>query len=88
MIQRVAGVVGGKAPQRAAPRLAVLAGARALRLKERLLGSKPPVTSQILQLAARYMWYSSSKADRELDWRAGPVDPGIAAAWAQLQGTD
>ena len=88
LIQRVAGVVGGTAPRRAAPRSLVLAGARALRLKERLLGAKPPVTSQILQLAARYMWYSSAKADRELDWRAGPVDPGIAAAWAQLQAAD
>ena len=63
----------------------MLAGARALRLKERVLGSRPPVTSQILQLAARYMWYSSAKADRELDWRAGPLDPGIQAAWDQLR---
>jgi hypothetical protein len=31
------------------------------------------------------MWYSSAKADRELDWRAGPVTPGIEAAWRQIQ---
>jgi dihydroflavonol-4-reductase len=85
LIQRIAKAVGGKAPRRAAPRGLVLAGACALRLKERCFGSRPPVTSQILQLAARYMHYSSEKADRELDWRAGSVDPGIAAAWAQLQ---
>ncbi|MEC7725884.1 MAG: NAD-dependent epimerase/dehydratase family protein [Planctomycetota bacterium] len=85
LIQRIAQVVGGRAPQRAAPRALVRAGALALRVKERCLGSRPPVTSQILQLAARYMWYSSEKAARELDWRAGPVDAGIAAAWAQIQ---
>ncbi|MEC8252696.1 MAG: NAD-dependent epimerase/dehydratase family protein [Planctomycetota bacterium] len=85
LIQRIAQVVGGRAPQRAAPRALVRAGALALRVKERCLGSRPPVTSQILQRAARYMWYSSEKAARELGWRAGPVDPGIAAAWAQIQ---
>ena len=85
LLERIARVVGGTAPRRVAPRRLVLAGARALRIKERVLGSRPPVTSQILQLAARYMWYSSAKADRELDWRAGPLDPGIQAAWDQLR---
>ncbi|MCK5945014.1 MAG: NAD-dependent epimerase/dehydratase family protein [Planctomycetes bacterium] len=85
LLSRVAAAVGGKAPKRTAPRSVVLAGARALRLRERVFGSRPPVTSQILQLAARHMWFSSAKADRELDWRAGPVDPGIRAAWSDLR---
>ncbi|MFN3243552.1 MAG: NAD-dependent epimerase/dehydratase family protein [Planctomycetota bacterium] len=85
LLERIAAVVGGRAPRRVAPRSMVLAGARALRMKERMFGSRPPVTSQILQLAARHMWYSSAKADRELDWRAGPVTPGIEAAWRQIQ---
>ncbi len=85
LLQRIARVVGGTPPRRTAPRRLVLASARALRLKERVVGSKPPVTSQILELAARHMWFSSAKADRELDWRAGPVDPGIQAAWNQLR---
>lgn len=86
LIRRIAKVVGGAAPRRAAPRGLLRAGAHALRLKERLLGSRPPVTSQVMDLAARYMWYSSAKADRELDWRAGAVDPGIRSAWEQIQG--
>jgi len=88
LLQRIAGIVGGTAPRRAAPRWLLRASARALRLKERVFGSRPPVTSEIVQVAARYMWYSSAKADRELDWRAGPVDPGIRAAWAQIQGSN
>ena len=88
LIQRIASIVGGRAPRRAAPRPLVAAGARILSLKEHLLGSKPPVTSEILRLAGRFMYYSSAKADRELDWRAGPVDPGIRSAWAQLQAAD
>lgn len=85
LIQRIAAIVGGRAPRRAAPRALVAAGASMLAWRERLFGSRPPVTSQILRLAGRYMYFSSAKADRELDWRAGRVDPGIQSAWAQLQ---
>ena len=56
-----------------------------MRLKERWFGSRPPVTSDVLQLAQRFLWYSSQKAERELGWRAGPVDAGIDAAWRELQ---
>lgn len=85
LLARIARIVGGRAPRRRAPRAAVLAAARALAWKERLTGSRPPLTSAILRLAARFLWYSSEKAARELDWRAGPVDPGIAAAWRDVQ---
>ena len=74
--------------KRTAARSLVRASARALHMKERLLGSKPPITSQILRLAGLHMWYSSAKADRELNWRAGRVDAGIAAAWHEINATD
>ncbi len=85
LMRRIATIVGGAAPRRAAPRWLVERAADALALKERLFGSRPPVTSQILRLASRFLWYSSEKAARELDWRAGSVDNGIAAAWRELQ---
>ena len=85
LLQRIAEVVGGRAPRRTIGRTPVLLAARALRLRERLFGSRAPITSQILQISARYMWFSSEKAARELDWRAGPVTPGIEAAWAELR---
>lgn len=84
LLQRIAKAVGGHAPKRTAPRSLLLLASRLLRLKERLFGSKPPITSEIVRLAALYMWYSSDKAERELDWRAGPVDAGIAAAWREI----
>jgi hypothetical protein len=61
-----------------------LTAARALRLKERWLGSRPPVTSDVLQIAARFLWVDSDKAARELGWRAGPFEPGLHAAWREL----
>jgi dihydroflavonol-4-reductase len=88
LLQRIAKAVGGKAPKRTAARSLIRASARALRLKERLLGSRPPITSEIMQLAGLHMWYSSAKAERELQWRAGSVDAGIEAAWAELRATD
>lgn len=85
LLARIAAIVGGSAPARTVPRWLVRGAATALRAKERLLGSRPPVTSEILQLASRLLWYSSAKAERELGWRAGSVDAGIAAAWRELQ---
>lgn len=86
LLERIAIVIGGRAPKRTISRSLVLAAARMLRVKERITGSKPPVTSQILTLAARYMWFASHKAERELHWRAGSVDAGIEAAWRSGQG--
>jgi dihydroflavonol-4-reductase len=85
LLARIARIVGGRAPRRTASRRLLRAAAMALRLKERLFGSTPPVTSEVLQLAGRFLWYSSAKAERELGWRAGAVDPGIEAAWQELR---
>jgi hypothetical protein len=63
----------------------VQAAATALRWKERCLGSRPPLTSDVLTLATKFQWYDAGKAARELGWRAGPVDAGIAAAWREVQ---
>jgi dihydroflavonol-4-reductase len=87
LLQRVARIVGARAPARAVPRRMVEAAARALAYKERLFGSRPPLTSEILRLAGRFQWFTSQKAEREFGWRAGTVDAGIAAAWRELQGS-
>ena len=81
LLQRVAAIVGVRAPHRTAARSLVSAAARTLAAKERLFGSRPPVTSEILRLSQRFLWFSSAKAERELGWRPGSVDPGIEAAW-------
>ncbi|MEZ6036215.1 MAG: NAD-dependent epimerase/dehydratase family protein [Planctomycetota bacterium] len=88
LLERIARVIGGTAPRRTVPRWLMLVGAAALRAKERCFGSKAPLTSEVLRLGARFLWYSSAKAERELDWRAGPVDPGIRAAWDELRASD
>ncbi len=88
LLWRVAQIVGAKAPRRVAPAGLVRLAAATLAAKERLFGSRPPLTSQILRLAPRFLWCTSDKAERELGWRAGSVDRGIAAAWDELRTTD
>ncbi|MFN9333935.1 MAG: hypothetical protein ACK6D1_15215, partial [Planctomycetota bacterium] len=86
LLARIAAVVGGAPPRRTAPRALVRTAATALRWWERCRGSRPPLTSDVLTLATKFLWYDAGKAARELGWRAGPVDAGIAAAWRELQG--
>jgi dihydroflavonol-4-reductase len=85
LFARIATVVGGRAPRLGTPALAVRAATVALRMKERLFGSRPPLTSEVLALAPRFLWYSSEKARRELGYQPGPVDPGIRASWEWMQ---
>ncbi len=85
LLQRVARIVGARAPTRTVPRSIVRMAATALAAKELLFGSRPPLTSEILRLAPRFLWYSSQKAERELGWRASTVDAGIEAAFAELR---
>jgi dihydroflavonol-4-reductase len=81
LLARIAAVVGGRAPRRTAPRPLLRLAAAALEGKERLFGSRPPMTSEILRLSSVFLWFTSQKAERELGWRAGSVDDGIRAAW-------
>jgi dihydroflavonol-4-reductase len=87
LLQRVARIVGARAPRRTISRSLVRAAARAMAMKEHVFGSKPPLTSEVLRLAPRFLWFSSKKAEDELGWRPGSVDVGIAAAWREMQTT-
>jgi dihydroflavonol-4-reductase len=86
LLARIAAVVGGKAPRVTVPAFALRLAAGLLHRKERWFGSKPPLTSEVLQLAGRFQWFTSDKAKHELGWQAGSVDRGIEAAWRELQG--
>lgn len=86
LLQRIAGIVGGRAPRRVVPGWMLGLAAAVLWRKERWFRSKPPLTAQVLDLSRRFLWFSSAKAERELGWRAGSVDAGIEAAWRELSG--
>ncbi len=85
LLQRIAGIVGGRAPRHTLPGWLLGLAASVLWRKERWFGSKPPLTAQVVDLSRRFLWFSSAKAERELGWRAGSVDKGIDAAWRELR---
>ncbi|GAB4137892.1 MAG: SDR family oxidoreductase [Planctomycetota bacterium] len=85
LMRRIARIAGTRAPLRTTPRSVILAAERILRWKERAFGSRLPLTSEILRLSTRFLWYSSAKARRELGYEAGDVDGGIAAAVAWMK---
>lgn len=86
LLARVATIAGARAPRRTVPAFAVRLAAGAVALKERLIGGRGPLTSELLRLAPRFLWFSSAKAERELGWQPGSVDAGIAAACDELRG--
>jgi dihydroflavonol-4-reductase len=81
LLATVCGALGRRAPRWSLPPAAGRALAAAASAWERLRPLRPPVTAQILRLAPRFMWYSSAKAERELGYRAGPVDAAVRAAY-------
>ncbi|MCA8953457.1 MAG: NAD-dependent epimerase/dehydratase family protein [Planctomycetes bacterium] len=85
LVDRIAEIFGVDAPRRTLPGWLVRCAAAALGALERVRGSRPPVTSDILRLAPRFHWFSSAKAERELGYRCGPVDAGIRDAAADLE---
>lgn len=85
LLQRIAAIAEAHAPGHAVAKVFVRTAARALATKERWFGSSGPLTSEVLQLAARFLWFSSKKAATELGWNPGSVDAGIAEAWRELR---
>ncbi len=85
LLERVAAIAHARAPRRVLAPAIVRAAAGALAAKERWFGCRGPLTSEILRLAPRFLWFSSAKAERELGYRPQPVDAGIAAACDELR---
>ena len=85
LFARIARIGGGRAPRFCPPRLLLRSLARALRVYESIAGSRPPLTSDVLAMAPRFLWYSSRKAIAELGYAPGSVDVGIEAAIRELR---
>ena len=86
---RIARVAGVRPPLLPAPRLAALAVGYLGDAYQRVTGKEPVVTS----VAARYAYtrrfqFTSARAEAELGYRAGPLEPAIAdaLAWFRARG--
>jgi dihydroflavonol-4-reductase len=88
ILAMVASHSGRKPPLVRLPRAAVYPVAVIGELLARLFGSEPLVTRDELRMARKHMYFSSSKAERELGYRWRPAEDAIvdALAWFRAHG--
>jgi len=88
ILRRIAGIVGRKPPTLRLPLAVVWPVAAVAEMVGRITGREPMVTFDGLRMARKKMFFSSAKAERELGYRARPVDLALADAieWFRRQG--
>ncbi len=78
---RTAALIGGRAPLAKLPVPLLRAGTMLVEGVCNLLGMEPPVTMDLIVHAGIYNWYSSAKAERELEYTITSFDETILAAY-------
>jgi len=88
ILRRIAEIVGRKPPTLRLPLSVVWPVAAVAETIGRITGREPLVTFDSLRMARKKMFFSSAKAERELGYRARPVDQALADAigWFRQQG--
>jgi dihydroflavonol-4-reductase len=88
ILQRIAGITGGKAPTVRLPIPVVLPIAYVAEAWGRLTGREPLATVDGVKLARKMMFFSWDKAARDLGYRARPADDALrdAIAWFRSEG--
>jgi dihydroflavonol-4-reductase len=85
ILARIAALVGRKPPTVKLPRTALFPIAVAAEAWARLSGSEPFVTVDGLKMAAKRMYFSSAKAERDLGYRLRPASEALADAVAYFK---
>jgi dihydroflavonol-4-reductase len=88
ILRTVAEAVGRRPPTIRIPRQALMPFAHVSEAMARVTGREPMLTLDGLRMAKNKMFFSSAKAERELDYRARPYREGItdAIAWFRQAG--
>lgn len=88
MLGRIAKLTGRRAPNIRLPRALIFPLAYAAEAMASVIKREPFVTVDGLRMAKYRMFFSTAKAERELDYVARPADEGIAdaLAWFKDQG--
>jgi dihydroflavonol-4-reductase len=84
-LQRLSGM---KAPRARIPYAMAFAAGAVSTAWARVSGSEPRAPLDAVRMAKKKMWVSHAKAERELGFRPGPVDPALARAieWFRANG--
>ena len=82
ILKLICDAAGRKAPTVKLPRLPLFPIALGAELWGRISGREPMITIDSLRMAAKYMYYSSARAERELGYGARPAAQSLADAVA------
>ena len=85
ILAAVAKTVGREPPRVRLPRRAIYPVAYACEAWARLTGKDPFVTVDALDMAAKHMFFTSAKAERDLGYRARPAGQALADAVAYFR---
>lgn len=88
IFQRLECLSGRKAPATRIPYAMALAAGAVSTAWARISGSEPRAPLDAVRMAKKKMWVSHAKAERELGFRPGPVDPALRRAidWFRANG--
>ena len=89
ILDKLAAISGLRSPRVRVPYVMALAtGVVDEMVTGRILGREPRATIDAVRMGRKKMFVSSSKAERELGWRAGPVDDALRRAvdWFRQHG--
>ena len=89
ILDKLAAITGLPSPRVRVPYVMALAtGVVDEMVTGRILGREPRATIDAVRMGRKKMFVSSSKAERELGWRAGPVDDALRRAvdWFRQHG--
>jgi dihydroflavonol-4-reductase len=88
MLADIAALTGRKAPKIKLPRAPLFPLAYGAEAIARITGKEPMLTADALRMSRYHMFFSSAKAERELDYRARPYQKGLqdAIAWFAAHG--
>ncbi len=88
MLQTVCRLAGSKPPRFGIPRQAIYPIAVGMEAWAHITGKEPMTTVDTLRMAAKKMYFSSAKAERELGYKHRPAEHGLgdAIAWFREHG--
>ena len=89
ILDKLAAISGLPSPKVRVPYVVALAtGVVDEMVTGHLFGREPRATIDAVRMGRKKMFVSSAKAERELGWKAGPVDDALrrAVEWFQVHG--
>ncbi len=86
LITKIATASGGRVPRWTLPDIALAALQAVQHCLEVWRSPRGPLTAELIALSRGYSWYSSAKAERELDYSYQPIDEALRAVHASLRG--